>query len=588
MRLRPARAALPALLVVAGLATLPGAGSASGAVTAADREAQVARANGVSRAELRDLLADPAVRVGVRDRLYVVDPAHRGTAAERQEARAQASAGSAAAPRPLAETFTLHSKPGSQRVIFIDVDGAEVRDTAWNSGEDAIPGGTYGGWDPAGNGPTFTDAEKEAVQEVWARVAEDYAPFDVDVTTQDPGAAAITRSSLSDQVFGTRALVTSDDAAWNGICQRRCGGIAYMDVVDLAGQHATYQPAWVFADGVSDVPGWVAEALSHEVGHNFGLDHDGGPQDPDYHAGHGFWAPIMGASYDAALSQWSRGSYPGATQAEDDVAVIAGNGAPYRADEAGGVPGTAADLPTGTAWISRRDDVDVYRLGACAGTLTVQAQVAALGANLDLRLRVLTADGTALAVADPVSSPTRAVATGLGATLTLPVLTGQPLFVEVDGVGQGTWTTQGYDDYGSLGAYTLTATGCTPPEPDPDPEPEPDPEPQPDPEPPVVTAPSAVVLGAATSGRRGGPVTVRLAWRAPASTGGVALRGYEVYAYRFSGTRVVRTLRTRLLPPTVRAATLRLPKGRYRLAVRASNAVGAGPLSKPSRVVVAR
>ena len=54
MRPRTARAALPALLVAGVLAVLPPAGSATGAVSAADREAEVARANGVSRAELRE------------------------------------------------------------------------------------------------------------------------------------------------------------------------------------------------------------------------------------------------------------------------------------------------------------------------------------------------------------------------------------------------------------------------------------------------------------------------------------------------------------------------------------------------------
>ena len=32
-------------------------------------------------------------------------------------------------------------------------------------------------------------------------------------------------------------------------------------------------------------------------------------------------------------------------------------------------------------------------------------------------------------------------------------------YVSVDGVGNGTWTA-GYDDYGSMGAYTLASTGC--------------------------------------------------------------------------------------------------------------------------------
>ena len=33
------------------------------------------------------------------------------------------------------------------------------------------------------------------MQSVWQRVAEDFAPFDVDVTTQDPGVAAIEQTT---------------------------------------------------------------------------------------------------------------------------------------------------------------------------------------------------------------------------------------------------------------------------------------------------------------------------------------------------------------------------------------------------------
>ena len=40
----------------------------------------------------------------------------------------------------------------------------------------------------------FSDAELDVVQEVWARVAEDYAPYNIDVTTEDPGTAGLVRA----------------------------------------------------------------------------------------------------------------------------------------------------------------------------------------------------------------------------------------------------------------------------------------------------------------------------------------------------------------------------------------------------------
>jgi hypothetical protein len=40
------------------------------------------------------------------------------------------------------------------------------------------------------------------IQSIWQRVAEDFAPFDVDVTTEAPALSALTRASSSDTVFG--------------------------------------------------------------------------------------------------------------------------------------------------------------------------------------------------------------------------------------------------------------------------------------------------------------------------------------------------------------------------------------------------
>ena len=44
---------------------------------------------------------------------------------------------------------------------------------------------------------------KSQIQYIWQRVAEDYSPFDVDVTTEAPSSiATLVRSSIDDTVFG--------------------------------------------------------------------------------------------------------------------------------------------------------------------------------------------------------------------------------------------------------------------------------------------------------------------------------------------------------------------------------------------------
>ncbi len=77
----------------------------------------------------------------------------------------------------------------------------------------------------------------------------------------------------------------------------------------------------MFPHKLGNSPKNIAEAATHEVGHNFGLRHDANPSLP-YDRGHGAWAPIMGVGYDHPISQWSKGDYSGATNQEDDVAII--------------------------------------------------------------------------------------------------------------------------------------------------------------------------------------------------------------------------------------------------------------------------
>ena len=200
--------------------------------------------NDLGAAELRTLLrTDESVWIDPEGMLYYVDPAPRPTP----------DAGETpAAAAPLSETFELHSNPGASRTILLDFDGAEVTGTGWNALPLNVTPGSHPAWDPAGDGPSFSDGERAKVQQVWAMVAEDYAPFDVDVTTQDPGTAGLVRSSSSDTVYGTRVLVTPSDDPFAKICSLGCGGVAYISVFDDVGTY--HQPAWVFPQGWATTP----------------------------------------------------------------------------------------------------------------------------------------------------------------------------------------------------------------------------------------------------------------------------------------------------------------------------------------------
>jgi PKD repeat protein len=375
-----------------------------------------------------------------------------------QAGTATTASASTAAALDLNQTFLLHSKPGASRVIYLDFNGHTVSNTAWNSG--TINAEAF---DTDGNKAAFSDAEKQIVQETWQRVAEDYAPFDVDVTTEEPALDRLRRTSSSDTLFGTRVVVTRDTFYNCG-----CGGVAYVGTFDhySSTNPDYYQPAWVFYNGTGANAKGIAEAATHEAGHNLGLSHDG-TSTVGYYSGHGTgatgWAPIMGAGYYKEVTQWSRGEYPNANNSEDDLAIIPANGLPVRGDDAGDSLGSAAPLAGGSAVnqggiIQSPADVDVYNFVTTGGSVTFSISPVAIGADLDIVANLYNSAGTLLASSSPADV--------LSATLNASVPAGT-YYLSIGGGSKGDLAT-GYSDYGSLGQYRVSGSyagsGAQPPQ----------------------------------------------------------------------------------------------------------------------------
>ena len=76
-----------------------------------------------------------------------------------------------------------HSRPSATRKIFLDFDGHVTSGAKWASGATI----TTPAYDADGNPASFSATEKAYMYAIWRAVAEDFAAFDVDVTTEDPG-----------------------------------------------------------------------------------------------------------------------------------------------------------------------------------------------------------------------------------------------------------------------------------------------------------------------------------------------------------------------------------------------------------------
>ena len=192
---------------------------------------------------------------------------------------------------PLSSVPQLNSDPRRTAQLYLDFIG----DPASTWGSDNVP--TTPAYDTDGNPTTFSSSELQNIQEIWSRVAEKYSPFNINVTTVNPGSL----------VHGVDLkVVIGGDGAWTG---GTYGGLSYVDSFT-----DTDLPNWdyVFSKNVAaGDPHDVAEAAAHEAGHAFGLNHQsvysGTTLTTEYNPGNANAAPIMGVSYNSTRGLWWNG-----------------------------------------------------------------------------------------------------------------------------------------------------------------------------------------------------------------------------------------------------------------------------------------
>ena len=231
-----------------------------------DELAEVAASVDWTAAELTStLLTDDTVYVTENGRVAYADPAPTPVT------------GTPVGPPPAAHVdrssvFTLHSQPTAALSIYLDFDGHVTTTTLFNTRGDSDPGNDIAAisstpFDRDGSPGSLSAAEIAEIEAVWQIVAEDYAPFNVDVTTEDPGELGLRYSGTGDSEHGVRIVISPTDE-WVG---KKFGGVAYV------GSFRSNIPAFVFSGNLGNFKS-VGDASSHEAGHALGLAHDGTAQ----------------------------------------------------------------------------------------------------------------------------------------------------------------------------------------------------------------------------------------------------------------------------------------------------------------------
>jgi hypothetical protein len=359
---------------------------------------------------------------------------------------------------PTASTFKLHSRPLASRKIYLDFTGHTTTGTQWNTdwGKTTF---TTPPFSLDADTANFSNAEHAAIQAVWRSMVEDYAQFDVDVTTEDPGEDGLKRASAGDANYGMRVIFGPDQN------DTGAGGVAYPGSFnDFRTALQTDVPCFVFASTYDNAK-FMAEAGSHEVGHTVGLYHDGTDVGgEEYFTGHGTgatsWAPIMGVGYYKDVVQWSKGEYTDANNTQDDITVIKTYLNPIL-DDFGNTTAAATFAPgismTGGGVINSFNDVDVIKINAGKGGLAITPKVAMVSPNLRLRVKILNATGTVLGTYDGVGTAGKMAPDLITKTLSEGVH-----YISIEGISSGDGVTDGYSEYGSLGIYSLTASWVAP------------------------------------------------------------------------------------------------------------------------------
>ena len=334
----------------------------------------------------------------------------------------------------------LNSFSNASAVILLDFDGHTVSGTSWNVSGDFTC--------------NSSGLNNTQITEVFNRVAEDFRPFNLNVTTSETtfNTAPVNRRM--------RIIITTSHQ-WYGT---GAGGVAFLNSF-VWGDNT---PAFVFTALFNYNVKNIAESSSHEVGHTLGLRHQSSyngscVKTSDYNWGQGTgeigWAPIMGAGYNQNMSLWHNGPNSiGCNNLQSDLNIIsnATNGFGYRTDDYTDTYSTATNLSFSSdqfnisGVVERTDDKDLFKFTMPdygrfrLNAIPYNVGTGNSGSDLDLQVEFMDASYNLLGTYNPGILLSSIVDT---------FLTAGTFYIRVEGKGNIY-----APEYASLGSFSMEGT----------------------------------------------------------------------------------------------------------------------------------